>query len=76
VAYHEIFRTNLAMRLGNTHMKLQKLYPCASKSDSYFDYTVKLKKLHVCEASEQFPNETMKLINKFNGEQIDWKSHI
>jgi hypothetical protein len=74
VAYHEAFRTNLMMRLGKTQMKLQKLYPCASESDPYFDYTVKLKKLHVREASEQFPNKTMKLTDKFTGEQINWKS--
>ncbi|GES95955.1 hypothetical protein GLOIN_2v1720049 [Rhizophagus clarus] len=74
VAYHETFRTNLKIRLGKTHMKLQELYPCASELDEYFNYTVKLKELHVCESSEQFPTTTTELTNKSNDEKINWKS--
>ncbi|GBB88719.1 hypothetical protein RclHR1_01530007 [Rhizophagus clarus] len=74
VAYNEAFRTNLKIRLGKTHIKLQELYPCASELDEYFNYTVKLKELHVYESSEQFPTTTTELTNKSNGEKINWKS--
>ncbi|EXX50315.1 hypothetical protein RirG_271970 [Rhizophagus irregularis DAOM 197198w] len=73
VAYHEAFRTNLAIRMGKTTMTLRELYPNADKSDVYFDMSVKLKPLCVCEANEQFPL-TNPLTEKPDGKIIDWQS--
>ncbi|PKY47885.1 hypothetical protein RhiirA4_523646 [Rhizophagus irregularis] len=73
VAYYEAFHTNLAIRLGKKTMMLRELYPNADKSDVYFDMSVKLKPLRVCEANEQFPL-TNPLTEKSDGEIIDWQS--
>ncbi|CAB5299692.1 unnamed protein product [Rhizophagus irregularis] len=73
VAYHEAFRTNLAIRMGKTTMTLRELYPNSDKSDVYFDMSVKLKPLRVCEANEQFPL-TNPLTEKPDGKIIDWQS--
>jgi hypothetical protein len=73
VAYHEAFRTNLAIRMGKTTMTLRELYPNADESDVYFDMSVKLKPLRVCEANEQFPL-TNPLTEKSDGKIIDWQS--
>ena len=73
VAYHEAFRTNLAIRMGKTTMTLRELYPNAYESDVYFDMSVKLKPLRVCEANEQFPL-TNPLTEKSDGKIINWQS--
>ncbi|CAB5333869.1 unnamed protein product [Rhizophagus irregularis] len=74
VAYHEAFRTNLAIRMGKKTMTLRELYPNADKSNVYFDMSVKMKPLHVCdEGNEQFPL-TNPLTEKSDGEIIDWQS--
>ncbi|CAB4384806.1 unnamed protein product [Rhizophagus irregularis] len=73
VAYHEAFRTNLAIKMGRKTMMLRELYPNADKSDVNFDMSVKLKPLRVCEANEQFPL-TNPLTEKSDGEIIDWQS--
>ncbi|RGB30818.1 hypothetical protein C1646_764835 [Rhizophagus diaphanus] len=75
VAYHEAFRTNLAIRMGKTTMTLRELYPSADVSDVHFDMSVKLKPLRVCKANEQFPF-TNPLTEKSDGEIIDWKSGL
>ncbi|RGB21675.1 hypothetical protein C1646_777539 [Rhizophagus diaphanus] len=75
LAYHEAFRTNLAIRMGKTTMTLRELYPSADESDVHFDMSVKLKPLRVCEANEQFPF-TNPLTEKSDGEIIDWKSGL
>ncbi|POG60654.1 hypothetical protein GLOIN_2v1486854 [Rhizophagus irregularis DAOM 181602=DAOM 197198] len=73
VAYHEAFRTNLAIRLGKKTTTLRELYPNADKSDVNFDFSVNLKPLRVCEANEQFPL-TNPLTEKSDGKEIDWQS--
>ncbi|PKY35440.1 hypothetical protein RhiirB3_533186 [Rhizophagus irregularis] len=73
VAYHEAFRTNLAIKMGKTTMTLRELYPNADKLDVDFDVSVELKPLRVCEANEQFPH-TNPLTEKHDGKIIDWQS--
>ncbi|PKK62363.1 hypothetical protein RhiirC2_759666 [Rhizophagus irregularis] len=73
VAYHEAFRTNLAIKMGKTIMTLRELYPNADKLDVDFDVSVELKPLRVCEANEQF-SHTNPLTEKHDGKIIDWQS--
>ncbi|RGB22845.1 hypothetical protein C1646_677547 [Rhizophagus diaphanus] len=73
VAYHEAFRTNLAISMGKTTMTLRELYPNADELDVYFDMSVKLKPLRVCKANEQFPI-TNSLTEKSDGKKINWQS--
>ncbi|CAB4487556.1 unnamed protein product [Rhizophagus irregularis] len=73
VAYHEAFRTNLAIKMGKTTMTLRELYPNADELDVNFDMSVELKPLCVCKANEQFPH-TNPLTEKHDGKIIDWQN--
>ncbi|CAG8684567.1 17281_t:CDS:2, partial [Racocetra fulgida] len=70
---YEAFRTNLAIEMGFSRMTLGELYPGAYGNDIYLQMYVDLKRLHVCEANERFPNNK-KLTNKSDNEPIDLES--
>ncbi|CAG8607148.1 9321_t:CDS:2 [Paraglomus brasilianum] len=71
VAHHEAFRTNLFYECGIWTLRLRDLYHGAYGKDSVLDIVVKLKKLSVCLANEQFPSS--KLTNKANNQAIEWE---
>ncbi|CAG8789511.1 18575_t:CDS:2, partial [Gigaspora rosea] len=73
VLHHETFRTNLAIEMGISEMTLEDLYPGAYGEENYKQLYVVLKKLHVCEANERFPNNK-KLTNKSDNQPIDLES--
>ncbi|CAG8640802.1 9843_t:CDS:2, partial [Paraglomus occultum] len=69
VAHHEAFRTNLFYEHGIQTLCLRDLYHGAYGKDSVLDIVVKLKKLTVCLANEQFPSS--KLTNRANNQTIE-----
>ncbi|CAG8476378.1 14477_t:CDS:2 [Dentiscutata erythropus] len=70
VANYGAFRTNLFIKRGMQTLRLQELYRGAYGKNSTLDIVVRLKKLSVCQASEQFLS---KLTKETDTQIIDWK---
>lgn len=71
VANHEAFRNNLFIERGIQKLTLRELYRGAYGKNNTLDIIVKLKKLNVCQANEQFPS--LKLTKKADNQAIDWE---
>ncbi|GJJ68147.1 hypothetical protein EMPS_00493 [Entomortierella parvispora] len=72
LACFDAFRNNLLIDLGQQTARLSDLYPGAFGTQSTLDLELKLKRLSVSEAKEQYPSET--LTDRITAKNIDWKS--
>jgi hypothetical protein len=70
VAYYEAFRTNLLIERGNRTVRLEELYRGVYGTESAKNIEVRLKKLSVRQAQEQFP--CSKLTEKGSAASIPW----
>ncbi|POG79997.1 hypothetical protein GLOIN_2v414786 [Rhizophagus irregularis DAOM 181602=DAOM 197198] len=71
VAQYEAFRTNLLMERGKRTVHLVELYHGVFGTVSTKNIEVRLKKLSVCQAQEQFP--CLKLTEKGTAKSIPWE---
>ncbi|CAB4391454.1 unnamed protein product [Rhizophagus irregularis] len=71
VAHYEAFRTNLLMERGKRTVHLEELYRGVFGTVSAKNIEVRLKKLSVCQAQEQFP--CSKLTEKGTAKSIPWE---
>ncbi|GBB83569.1 hypothetical protein RclHR1_10260012, partial [Rhizophagus clarus] len=71
VAHYEAFRTNLLMERGKRTVHLKELYRGVFGTVSAKNIEVRLKKLSVCQAQEQFP--CLKLTEKGTTKSIPWE---
>ncbi|GBC05179.1 hypothetical protein RclHR1_06080008 [Rhizophagus clarus] len=71
VAYYEAFRTNLLIKRGNRTVRLGELYRGVYGTESAKNIEVRLKKLTVRQANEQFP--CSKLTEKGSSKSIPWE---
>ena len=71
VAYYEAFRTNLLIKRGKNTVCLKELYRGVYETESVKNLEVKLKKLSVRQAVEQFP--CPKLTEKDTAKPIPWE---
>ncbi|PKY56726.1 hypothetical protein RhiirA4_448817 [Rhizophagus irregularis] len=71
VAYYEAFRTNLLIERGKRTVCLKELYRGVNGIESVKNIEVRLKKLSVRQAQEQFP--CSKLTEKGSAEPIPWE---
>ncbi|KAG0050077.1 hypothetical protein BGZ83_005162 [Gryganskiella cystojenkinii] len=59
VAYFQVFRNNLLIDLGHQTANLSELYPSAFGTPNTLNLEVKLERLSVRQAKEQFPSRTL-----------------
>ncbi|KAG0045713.1 hypothetical protein BGZ83_009041 [Gryganskiella cystojenkinii] len=71
VANFEVFRNNLLINLGRQTAHLSELYPGAFGTPNTLDLEVKLERLSVRQAKEQFPSRT--LTDRITAESIPWE---
>ena len=71
VAHYEAFRTNLLIERGKHTVCLKELYRGVNGTESAKNLEVRLKKLSVCQAQEQFP--CSKLTEKGSAKSIPWE---
>ncbi|GJJ68032.1 hypothetical protein EMPS_00378 [Entomortierella parvispora] len=71
VAYFEVFRSNLLLDLGHQTANLSELYSGAFGTQATIDLEVKLRRLSVREAKEQFPCQT--LTDRGTAQPIHWE---
>jgi len=72
VAYYEAFRTNLLIERGKYTVRLEELYRGICGTEYVKNIEVRLKKLSVCQAQEQFPCLS-DLTEKGSAKSIPWE---
>ncbi|CAG8575804.1 3876_t:CDS:2 [Acaulospora morrowiae] len=71
VAYYDAFRTNLLVKRGKHTVRLGELYSGAYGTELAKNFEVRLKKVSVRRAQEQFP--CLKLTEKDSAKPIPWE---